>query len=62
MLQVKASPLHDAAGQFLGASAVFEDITERLEAEARERSSRPNCTTPRNWRASAAWPAGSPMT
>jgi PAS domain S-box-containing protein len=36
-LQVKASPLHGADGQFLGASAVFEDITERLQAEARER-------------------------
>jgi len=36
-LQVNASPIRDADGQFLGASAVFEDITERLEAEARER-------------------------
>jgi PAS domain S-box-containing protein len=33
LLQVNASPMTDAAGRFLGASAVFEDITERKQAE-----------------------------
>jgi len=33
LLQVNASPMTDAAGRFLGTSAVFEDITERKQAE-----------------------------
>ena len=37
LLQVNASPLHAPDGQFLGSSAVFEDITERTQAEARRR-------------------------
>jgi PAS domain S-box-containing protein len=33
LLRVNASPLRDFEGRFLGSSAVFEDITERKEAE-----------------------------
>ena len=33
MLEVNAALIHDDAGVFLGASAVFEDITERMRAE-----------------------------
>jgi len=33
LLEVNASPIYDGAGRFLGASAVFEDITDRRRAE-----------------------------
>jgi PAS domain S-box-containing protein len=33
LLQVNASPAQDLEGRFLGSSAVFEDITERKQAE-----------------------------
>jgi PAS domain S-box-containing protein len=37
MLQVNAAPLFDDSAQFVGSSAVFEDITDRLQAESRQR-------------------------
>ena len=62
LLEVKASPLHDAQGAFIGATGVFEDITERRLAEARTPAGSRAAPRPRNWRASAASPAASPMT
>ena len=61
-IKSNAQVLRDGQGRAVRIIGINQDRTRQVEAEPNSAACRPNCSTRRSWRASAAWPGAWPTT